>query len=119
MEIKSVDDFVHEVQNDWLLKEFVKRAVLSNKLLNDTGCALERTSIGAVHAYIKDKKNSEGHHDTRIFDKKHNRKFKKADAYDRLFYYVSVAESLEVSRSLKGYLIRKLNAIALEKLPEV
>jgi len=100
---EDIEGFIQKVEEDEELKSYVgENKPLSGRLLNRVGSLMEREGLGAVEVCIKVAAKDEVN----------------LTPYQRLYEYAKMVESLNVPRAVKGYLLKKLEAIATIKIDQ-
>ncbi|MBU1261513.1 hypothetical protein KKG61_04175 [bacterium] len=102
---EDIEGFIQKAENDEKLKSYMGREnrPLSGRLLNRVGSLMEREGLWVVKAHIKDVAKFEVGEEI-------------DPAYQKLYEYVDLADGLKASRVIKGYLLKKLEAIATVKI---
>ena len=97
----KIDDIIKEMEEDKELHNYFKKdGPLTNVLLNDLGVIIEQYGKGIVNVRLKDKaKDNESH-----------------EAFQKLKKYIDKIDKLNYPRSVKGYILKKLKAVATVKL---
>ncbi len=120
MSVRTVEEFIRAAEKDAELRAYLDRkdTVLSSRFLDTMGRVLERYGLPEVQAILKDRKESEQNYLDRIRIGGQERQVARSDIYDKFYEFVASANGLDKPVSLKGFLIRKLDAIALQTLKE-
>ena len=120
MPIRTVEEFIRAAERNAELRAYLDRkdSVLSSRFLDTMGRVLERYGLPEVQAILKDRKESEQNYADRIRIGGQEKQVASSDIYDKFYEFVVGANGLDKPVSLKGFLIRKLDAIALQTLKE-
>ncbi|MEK9148481.1 MAG: hypothetical protein AAB267_00385 [Candidatus Desantisbacteria bacterium] len=101
---EDIKRFIQKAEEDEELKSYMgENKSLSGRLLNRVGSLMEREGLEVVTAHLKDVGKSDA-------GKEIN------PAHQKLSEYAKLANELKASRIIKGYLLKKLEAIATVKI---
>lgn len=103
---KDIERFIQKAEEDEELKSYMgENKPLSGSLINNVGSLMEREGLEVVKAYLKDMG-------------KPNTGEEVNPAHKKLYEYVKLVDGLKASRVIKGYLLKKLEAIATIKIDQ-
>ena len=98
----QLEDIIKKIEADEKFKSyFGSDKPLSSGLLNDIGVLMEEGGKHLVEIRLKDKAGGDS---------------EKISAFQKLYEYVMDIDSLNIRRCVKGYVLKKLEAIATTKI---